>query len=200
LLAFERTRIDGLEDKVKQLTQERLDKLTSLKERLAESINTLEELERAHLKKMGQFKVQLDSIDRTYKSRLTKITEEQTTVIDRLKKNHSTLIQKVKGQEKTIERLKSESESERDLAIETVTRLQKEVDIALTESRCDKTEKQTNQDLAATLQSLEQTERTLTDKENDLLQLRAQNAGLKRELARVKHEGLLAARKIGKIL
>jgi hypothetical protein len=50
-LEFETNRIQGLEEKVKQLSQERLDRLNLLKDRLADSLNILEELERVHAKK-----------------------------------------------------------------------------------------------------------------------------------------------------
>jgi hypothetical protein len=199
LLDFERTRIDGLEDRVKQLSQERLDKLNGLKERLGESLNTLEDLERAHCKRVEQFKSRSDAEDRAYQGKLAKLTEEQKKAITALSREHAALVQKVKGQEKVVQQLESQSETERDRADEEIARLRKDIDNALAESKCDDAEKQTNETLSSTMQNLQRTEQILTEKENDVLKLRMENESLKRDVARIRHEGLLAARRIGKV-
>jgi hypothetical protein len=199
LLDFERTRIDSLEDRVKQLSQERLDKLNGLKDRLGESLNTLEDLERAHGKRVEQFKSRSEAEDRVYQTKLAKLTEEQKKTVAALGREHASLVQKVKAQEKAVQRLESQSESERDRADGEIAKLQKDIDTALAESKCDDAEKQTNATLSSTLQSLERTEQILAEKENDVLKLRMENEALKREVARIRHEGLIAARRIGKV-
>jgi chromosome segregation ATPase len=199
LLDFERTRLDGLEDRVKQLSQERLDKLNGLKDRLAESLNVLEDLERAHCKKVEQFKSRLDAEDRAYQGKLAKLAEEQKKTIAAMAREHAQLVQRAKSQEKAVQQLETQSESERDRADEEIAKLRKDIDTALAESKCDDAEKQTNATLSSTMQTLQRTEQILAEKENDVVKLRMENESLKREVARIRHEGLIAARKIGKV-
>jgi hypothetical protein len=197
-LEFEASRIQSLEDKIQQLSQERLNRLNLLKDRLSESLNILEELEKSHTKKMDSFRNHLEVKDRQYQAKVSKMTDDHRKAVQAQNWQLESIRGRLRTQEKALEHAEGRSPIDRNRAEQEAIQLKKDLEMALAEAKPDDSEVQASADLAKSMTALEATEKVLAEKENRLLQLRTENENLKREIGRLKHESLLLARRTWK--
>jgi chromosome segregation ATPase len=197
-IEIENDRIQNLEEKLRGMSAERLEHLSSLKEQLSESLATLEGLEKDHAKKMGGFSSQMASLDRQHSAKIQRANEDHTKAIQTLTTKYENLVKKGRTLERNLLKIEATSRAERDKMERETTHFRKEVHTALEESKCDDAQKQSSSEVAALSQSVDSAEAQLGQRENELLRLRTEGEMMKREISRLRHEKELAVRRAWK--
>ena len=192
-LEYETDRIQRLEEKLKQKNQDRLDMLMGLKMRLNECIATLEETENNHSNEMSSYIYKLDAVDKKYEERMNKEAEKHEKEQFALKRQLEALKRKIASYQTQMEKMSIR-------AREQISSIEQESSQVLASVRISSANAITSissevTDVMASTKSLQQTEKLLAEKENELLRARTDNESLKREIARLHHEALIKERR-----
>jgi chromosome segregation ATPase len=180
-----------LETTVQARTQERLESLIQAKGRLSDCVATLEEMERNHASRMATFKTRLETMDARYREKIQRDTERHNRMTAGVKRK----ITEFDNRGNALQKTASKIERHHKLQIETAVRDGEYVkaDVLAAEARTQASSQESAkvQQWTARLEELKQ---KLQMRENELLQARNQNDGMKREVARLQHEARIAKR------
>ena len=193
-LRLEAKRIQRLEESLNMKTQNRLDILTSLKERLAESIATLEDLDREHANKMNGVTSEIETADRRYSNKVAQLNDKRERDLGNLKRRLSALTSKTHTLEKAMNAASRRAQAEFESMQVSTNELRTEVNLAKEASKSAASEIP-KADLAGEMEALNKSQAELASKENRLLQCRTENESLKREIARLRHEKMIQTRR-----
>ncbi|OHS99635.1 hypothetical protein TRFO_33869 [Tritrichomonas foetus] len=192
-LEYEADRIQRLEEKLKQRNQDRLDLLLSLKARLAECIQALEETDNNHANEMNGYIFKLEQIDKRYEERMNKEVEKHEKDQFNLRRQLDALKRKIASYQNQMERISQKAREQITTIEQNNSQLMASVHIS--SANAITTISSENIDIISSNKNLEQVERILSQKENDLLRARTENESLKREIARLRHEALIKERR-----
>lgn len=193
-LKFEAKRIQRLEESLNMKTQNRLDVLTSLKERLAESIATLEDLERDHTNRMGGITSEIETTDRRYNTKVAQLNDKRNRDLGNLQRRLEALTAKTRTLEKAMTATAKRAQDEFESMQVSANELRNEVSIAKEAAKSAASEIPKT-DLTGEIDALNKSQAELATKENQLMQFRTENESLKREIARLRHEKMIQMRR-----
>lgn len=192
-MKFDVGRIKRLEAALKQKTQDRLAVLNGLKDRLAESIGTLEDLERDHASKMNSLTGNLEAADRAYEKKTTAMREKHEKEMRTTKNRLNGIVARRKILEKSMAQASRQAQLEMENVQVNTSELRTQADLVREATKASVSDT-TSMDIATTSKSLKDAKTELADRENRLLQMRVDNENMKREVARLKHEKIMQAR------
>ncbi|OHT10947.1 hypothetical protein TRFO_19650 [Tritrichomonas foetus] len=189
---MEFNRIKKLETRLQEKNQERLNSLLQARQQLFECVHTLEEMEQTHNVTMDNFKDQLIQMDEKYESQVKRETENHKKQTVQVKQKIKEMEQIIKALTKSLHRTeKRQKEALSSLSIQTES-LQQEL---LTIKKQEAIQREGENDIKEVFTKLTSLKKQLSDRENILLKMRADNEMMKREIARVTHEAKIAKRR-----
>lgn len=192
LQKLENQRQQRLEKVMDLRNKERLDSLLQAKTRLSDCIATLEEMERNHASNMENYKKRLEAIDARYNQRRKIETEKQERAVDSVKRKYADLERRAMALQKTTRKIERHHKGQILDAVREGEMLKMSVET--TEAKSVQV-RQGNQKVQALTQKRNETRKRLEVSENGLMQARTDNEALKREIARLKHEAIMAKRR-----
>lgn len=192
-LDYEVDRIRRLEDKLKEMNQDRLDTLLSLKSRLLDSMTVLEDVDQGHANRMKDYGQKLEEIDRKYDETLKEEAEKHEKEMFTYTNQLNGLKRKVNNYQNQIE--KSTNRTRERIA--TIEQANEEIKSSIRIVSTNTVNSTVNEsvDINGATKSLQHTQYSLAQKNNELLQARTENESLKREIARLRHEALIKERR-----
>lgn len=189
-LEFQRQK--RLEATLAARNQERLDSLLQGKARLSDCVNTLEEMERNHASSMETYKTKLETMDQCYHERVKRETERHSRVVESLKRKQSEIEKRADALQKTVQRIQKCHKRQVEDAVREGEMLR--TTIESTEAKSQQGERETAK-VQEWTNKLQQLKKKLENSENTLMQARTDNETMKREIARLKHEAVMATRR-----
>lgn len=189
LLEFDLNQTSRLEEDLKRKTEERLEILSQLKEKLFESVSTLEELDSHHANVMRNISGKISTIDERYQEKIKQETEKQNHIKNELETKLNDLNFKIAAVQRLINATEDNAKSKLEQVSQEADSLKSDVMIFSTSQPPNNSMEQT--ELMNSTREYDDVEKLLSVKENELIQTRTQNESLKREIARLKHEELI---------
>jgi chromosome segregation ATPase len=174
-----------LESVLQTRNQERLDSLLKWKNRLADCVTILEEMEKDHSIKMAAFKVQLQDLETRFTASTARVQERHQQMTQGLKEKAENLEKRAEGLQKTIKKVERHHKRQLENAV------QKGDSVAAESSfneRKVSTEREERSEIRELRAKREELKSRLESRDNELCQLRANNESMKREVARLRYE------------
>jgi uncharacterized phage infection (PIP) family protein YhgE len=192
LQRLERDKLKSLAQQLKQRNAERLNALIAGRERLSECVETLEHLESSHSTTISTLTSRLESIDTRYQEKLRTLTD-----------NHN---QKTDSTRRKVKEAEMKMNHVQHAFHETEKRCRSEMNECNTENELLRTELMRLRDaiedtpnlagqLAEAATRLSQKKMELQQRDELVLQLRAESQSLSREVARLNHEAAIEKRR-----
>jgi chromosome segregation ATPase len=189
---MEAQRIQVLEQSLREKNKGRLDDLLQAREDLGECIRTLEEMEDKHEGEVLSLIRRLETQTATYDQKVRAATEQNAKETDALKRRLREADAKARQARKALRAL--EKHFNRELGKVAAENEQLKADLAnLTSSEVVRRKGDT--EVLQIDARLEQAKAELQNKEDALLQLRAESQRIRREIARITHEAAIAKRR-----
>ncbi|OHT04935.1 hypothetical protein TRFO_27434 [Tritrichomonas foetus] len=189
---LEMQRIANLEAKLEDHNKYRLEMLVEEKNRLTECVNLLEDMERNHITEMEHLKIDLDNIDVKYREQVKARKSKQHKETSKIKRAIQDAEQQVKSLQKSLHRTEKRQREEMQKASETSEYLRTEL-IAV-KKRVSQ-QRENDNEISEHRNQLSELNKMLNDREQILLKMRTDNETLKRDIARVTQDKIIAKRR-----
>lgn len=181
---FEDEQIRRLEATLKEKTKERLENLQRAQEQLQDCINVLEDKENAYQLKVKEYTSKLDLMETHHKDKIRKETEKQERELNQLRSKLNETLKRAADVKKASDASSNNMKS----ALNAILIDNQSLLSSVPKSIAIETQAQTNTELSDQNKKLEQLLIKREQDENLLAEVRTKNEGMKREIARLKHE------------
>jgi chromosome segregation ATPase len=191
-LRAEDDRISSLEAQARERNADRLNSLVQARAKLAQCVQTLEEMEEKHRSDIADLKQKLNVQDRKYRDKLKVVTENHARQKESLQLKVEEMETRAGQAQKALKRAERHFTREMGLIGAENEQLQTEFTEVTTKQASRRLEEA---ELEQAEVKMEQLRAEVQRREDLLLKLRAQTQMARRELARVRHEAALAKRR-----
>ncbi|OHT10107.1 hypothetical protein TRFO_20745 [Tritrichomonas foetus] len=189
---MELQRIANLEAKLEDQNKYRLEMLIEEKNRLTECVNLLEDMERNHITEMEHLKDELDAIDVKYSEQVKARKSKQHKETAKIKRTIHDREQQVKTLQKALHKSEKRQREEMQKASETSEYLRTEL---LAVKKRVSQQRENDNEISEQRGQLSELSIQLNQREQILLKMRTDNETLKRDIARITQEKLIAKRR-----